>query len=165
MKQHQAATVGAIVVFAGLLGMQGPVAARGSFATENIWAAEHVDALPADIRREISKLERVCGTKASATHYFAVSIEAGGQRFISLHFEDFACGNRAAVCNADSCLHEVFAESQGHHRLVFSTNARDLRMTKAGDIASFEVTRGASKELFRWNGRSFVPAGTVRNGL
>jgi hypothetical protein len=61
-------------------------------------------------------------------------------------------------------LHEVYLESGSRHRLVFSAHARDVKLTNDAGIAGIEVTRGASKVPFRWNGRSFVPAGTRRNG-
>ena len=136
--------------------VNGQAAARGSTGSENPWAAEHVEGLPADIRRGITARERACGNKASARHYFSVSIEAEGRRFISLHFEDFACSNRAAVCNPEGCLHEVYLEGRGGHRLVFSARAQDVRMTNSGGVLRLEVTGHAAKRSLRWNGRRFV---------
>ena len=152
-----------VVLLLGLLLASGQSSARGGFATENPWASEHIEGLPADLRRGILARARACGNAAAAAHYFSVSIEAGGQRFVSLHFEDFYCANRATVCNG-GCLHEVYLESGGRHRLVFSARARDTRLTNDGGIAGIEVVHGASKKSFRWNGRRFVPAGTGRNG-
>lgn len=137
--------------------------ARAGMATERPWASEHIEGLPADIRRRIVALERVCGNAAAAAHYFAVSIKAGDQRFVSLHFEEFACGNRAAVCNDSGCLHEIYAESHGRYRIVFSRKALDVRMTNAGGIAGLEVSQSGTKETYRWNGRGFTPVRTVRN--
>jgi hypothetical protein len=135
----------------------GQASARGSMATERPWASEHIEGLPADIRRDIVARERACGNAAAAGHYFSVSIEAGGRRFVSLHFEDFVCANRAAVCNSGGCLHEVYLESGGRHRLVFSVRARDVKMTD-GAAAGLEVNYGTSNRFFRWNGARFVPA-------
>ncbi len=142
----------------------GQSAARGGFASENPWAAEHIEGLPLDIRRGVLARERACGSKAAAAHYFSVSIEAGGLRFRSLHFEDFACANRAAVCNGDGCLHEVYLESHGRHRLVFSIRARDLRMFEDSGTVGFEVTGRKSDRFFRWDGRRFVATRSVRQG-
>lgn len=61
----------------------GQAAGRGSSGSENPWAAEHIEGLPADIRRGITARERACGNKAAARHYFSVSIEAQGRRFTS----------------------------------------------------------------------------------
>lgn len=151
-------------LFLACLLASGQAQARGSMATERPWASEHIDRLPADIRRGIVARERACGNAAAAGHYFSVSIEAGGRNFVSLHFEDFACTNRAAVCNGGGCLHEVYLDTGGRHRLVFSARARELRLTNDGGVAGIEVSHGVSKKLFRWSGRRFVPAGTGRNG-
>jgi very-short-patch-repair endonuclease len=138
----------------------GPAQSRGSTATERPHAAEHIEGLSADLRRGIASRERACGNTAAAGHYFSVSIEAGGQRFVSLHFEDFVCTNRAAICNVDGCLHEIYLESRGRHRLVFSVRARDVKMTDGGG-AGLEVNYGTSNKFFRWNGARFVPAGSL----
>jgi hypothetical protein len=145
-------------LFLACLLASGQAQARGSMSTERPWASEHIEGLPADIRQGIVARERACGNAAAAGHYFAVSIEAGGQRFISLHFEDFACRNRAAVCNGGGCLHEVYMESRGRHRLAFSARARDLRLIKEGGVAGIEVNYGASGQFFRWDGTHFVAA-------
>lgn len=148
---------GALLLLGSLLTC-GQSTARGSFATENPWASEHIEGLPADIRRGIFARESACGSAAAAGHYFSVSIEAGGLRFVSLHFEDFACANRAAVCNGGGCLHEVYLESRGRHRLVFSVRARDLRMFEDGGAVGLMVTGGKSDRFFRWDGHRFVAA-------
>jgi hypothetical protein len=141
-----------------------PAQARGGVATERPQAVEHIEGLSADLRRGIGARERACGNAAAASHYFSVSIQAGGLRFVSLHFEDFVCTNRAAICNDDGCLHEIYLESRGRHRLVFSARAREVRLTNDGGIAGIVVTQGSSRKLFRWNGRSFALAGVTRNG-
>lgn len=150
---------GALLLLGWLLTC-GQSTARGSFATENPWASEHIEGLPADIRRGIFARERACGSAAAAGHYFSVSMAARGRRFVSLHFEDFACANRAAVCNLHGCLHEVYLESRGRHRLVFSVRARDLKMT-GGGAAGIEVNYGTSNRFFRWDGMRFVPESTT----
>jgi hypothetical protein len=148
---------GALLLLGSILTC-GQSTARGSFATENPWAPEHIEGLPAEIRRGIFARERACGSAAAAGHYFSVSIMAGGRRFVSLHFEDFACANRAAVCHGGGCLHEVYLESRGRHRLVFSVRARDLRMFEDGGAVGLVVTGGKSDRFFRWDGHRFVAA-------
>lgn len=162
-KWRRSTTAGAICLLAALIDMQAVAAARGSFASENPLVAEHIDALPADIKRAVAHWARACGNKAAAAHYFSVSIEAGGRRFVSLHFKDFVCGNRAAVCAADRCLHEVYLESHGRYRIVFSAHASDLKLINDG-AAGIEVTDGTSRQFFRWNGRRFSPVRTIKNG-
>lgn len=162
MKTHPAISM--VVVFLISLPVSGQASARSGMAAERPWASEHIEGLPADIRRRIVALERACGNAAAAAHYFSASIEPGGQRFVSLHFEDFACANRAAVCNGGGCLHEVYLESGDRHRLVFSARAWEVRLTNESGVVGIEVSQGGSNKLFRWNGRSFAPAGTVKNG-
>ena len=162
-KWVRSATTGLIFLLAALIDIHAVAAARGSSASENPLAAEHIDALPPDLHRVVVNRARACGNKAAAAHYFSVSIEAEGFRFVSLHFEDFACANRAAVCIADRCLHEVYLESHGRHRLVFTTHARDLKLTNDG-AAGIEVTDGTSIRVFRWNGWRFVSVRTIKNG-
>lgn len=139
-----------------------PAQARGGMATERPQAAEHIEALPADLRRGLAARERACGNAAAAGHYFSVSIPAGGQRFESLHFEDFVCTNRATICNAAGCLHEVYLESGGRHRLVFSARAGEVRLTNDAGIAGIVVIQESATQLFRWNGHSFTPACVTR---
>lgn len=155
MSLYQAVKAGFIIFGMAMIDMQGPCAARGGFAAEHPMAAEHIDALPTEIRRQIFKHEQACGSKASAAHYFAVSIESGGQKFISLHFEDFVCAKRAAVCGVDGCLHEVYAEFRGRYRLVFSAHASDVKMTNDGGVVRLKIENGISTRDFKWNGRTF----------
>jgi hypothetical protein len=148
---------------AATLGLPVPAGAAASFASEDPWAAEHIGKLPPDLRREVSRRGRACGSGALAGHYFAVSIEGGGRRFVSLHFEDFSCGDRAQVCRGDACLHEIFVESGGRYRVVFSRYAKDVRMTNDQGAVGLEVLHGGTLQTWRWNGRGFVPP-TNRNG-
>ena len=103
--------VGAACLVATTIGIMIPAGAAASSETENPWAAEHIEKLPPDIRCEMSRRKRACGSGALAGHYSAVSIEGRGQRFVSLHFEDFSCPNRTQICRGNACLHEIFAES------------------------------------------------------
>ena len=160
----RSSTILMMAFFLSFMPGNGPALSRGSMATERPDAAEHIEGLPADLRRGIAARERACGNTAAAGHYFSVSIEAGGQRFVSLHFEDFVCINRSAICNDDGCLHEIYVESGDRHRLVFSTRAGDVKLTNDGGMAEIVVTQGSSRKLFRWNGRGFAPAGHKGRG-
>lgn len=148
-----------VVTFALLLAWPltcGQATARASSATENPWAAEHIEGLPSDIRSEVRARARACGNKAAAIHYFSVSIATAGARFVSLHFEDFACTNRATICDDGLCLHQLYLDLRGRQRLVFSTRAHDLRMFNDGDTVSIEVMGGPSAGRYRWRGGQFV---------
>ena len=148
--------LGFATLFATLIFAQVSATARGSFATEKPWAAEHIEALPTDIRHAVAKRERACGGQAAAGHYLSVEIDASGRRFIALHFENFHCPGSRAVCDSTGCLHEVFVESAGRQARVFAINADEVKMTNLGGTAGLEVTRGGTKTILKWNGRQFV---------
>lgn len=135
---------------------------RGGLATERPWAPEHVEGLPPDIRRDIEEHAKACGNRPAAAHYFSVSIEASGLRFHALHFEEFACERRTAVCRPQGCLHEVFADDGRRQRHVFSIYARDVKLRNEGGIAGIEVISDAGVRSFVWNGRRFVAEGKSR---
>ena len=137
----------------------GPLDARGSSGGENPWSAEHVGGLPADMRSAVDARARGCGNAPAARHYFSTSITVGGQLFRSLHFEDFACGNRAAVCRAEGCLHEIYVEANGRYRRIFSIYAGDLTMGSDGAVLVIDVTGGRSSGRYRWDSNRLVPVG------
>ena len=145
------------LLLVGSLSATSAAYARGGFASENPFAAEHIEALPPKIQRKLSARARACGNKAAAAaHYFSVSIGTNGQRFISLHFEDFACQNRTTICRGGLCLHEVYLQSRAGPRLVFSAHARDLKMVDDDDTIGLEVSGGPLRGRYRWNGGHFV---------
>ncbi|MGT2440850.1 hypothetical protein ACU4GH_39360 [Bradyrhizobium betae] len=155
------------VTLGGILALVATVSAaegRSSIASERPYAAEHIDLLPSDIRRGLSRLEHICGGKAAATHYFSTTIEAGGLHFRSLHFENFACERREAVCRVDRCLHEIYLEQDGHSRRVFSAYVEDVKLTNYGGTAGLEVA-GGGPPILRWNGRTFVPVRSSGKGM
>jgi hypothetical protein len=157
IRQHAASVFLGSLLAAGFAA--GLVNARGSSGGENPWSAEHVGGLPADIRGAVDARARACGNAPAARHYFSTSITVGGRLFRSLHFEDFACGNRVAVCTADGCLHEIYLESSGRYRRVFSTYAGDMKMGSEAGVLVVEVTGGRSSGRYRWEGNRFVPVG------
>lgn len=162
MKRRLAISIATVLLV--YLQAGGQVSARSGMAAEKPWASEHIEGLPDDVRRRVAVLERDCGNPAAAGHYFSGLIEAGGWRFLSLHFEEFACSNRAAVCDSNGCLHEIYVESRSGYQVVFRTKASDVRMTNDKGIAEIEVSQRGNMQTYRWNGRSFRPVGTVRNG-
>lgn len=155
-------TMGALLL-AGSLSATSAAYAGGGFASENPLATEHIEALPPEIQRKLSARARACGNKAAAAHYFSVTIGTKGQRFISLHFEDFACQNRTIVCAGDLCLHEVYLQTRTGHRLVFSAHARDLKMVNDDNTIGLEVTGGSLRGRYQWSGGRFIRATTWKD--
>lgn len=162
MRKH--AVFQALGSILGLIAIVGAVEARGSIASERPYAAEHIDLLPADIRHGLIRLERQCGGKAAATHYFSTTIGAGGLHFRSLHFENFACEQREAICRADQCLHEVYLERAGHSRRVFSAYVDDIKLINEAGIVGLQFA-GDRPAILRWNGRTFVPVHSFGKGV
>ena len=157
MRQHAATLCVGSLLAAGCA--VGPADARGSSASENFWSAEHVGGLPADIRSGVDARARACGNDSAARHYFSTSITVGGRLFRSLHFEEFACGSRGAVCTADGCLHEIYLESNGRYRRVFSAYAGEMKMGSEKGVLVIELNGGRSSGRYVWEGSRFVPVG------
>jgi hypothetical protein len=153
MRQHLFALVVCLASTAAI-----EIAAARGMGQEHPYAADHIEGLPSDVRRAVLSHERACGGKAAATHYFSVSISTPTRSFLSLHFEDFSCPNRAALCTAAGCLHEIYAGRGDAYRRVFSVYAEDVRLTNIGGIAGLEVRRGGAAQIYQWNGSGFVPA-------
>jgi len=162
MRSFQVRVAGVLPLLAAALWCGEAVARASGLATEHPLAAEHIEGLPPDIRGDALARARACGNKAAAAHYFSVSIQIGGTRFISLHFEDFVCMNRTAVCDDGLCLHRIYLDSRGRQRLVFSTRAREITMFNDGNTVGLKVIGGPSAGRYRWCGGRFVRAVVVR---
>ena len=93
MRKHLCALVVCFVSFAAAND-----AVAGGRGEEHPYAADHIEGLPADVRRAVLSHERACGGKAAATHYFSVSISTPTQSFVSLHFENLSCPNGGTLC-------------------------------------------------------------------
>ncbi|MFX7082919.1 hypothetical protein ABTI41_20460, partial [Acinetobacter baumannii] len=79
------------------------------------WNPDHIVHLPAEVRGAVLAM---CGTPPSAGHYFATYSQ--NSRQINLHFEHFLCESGPHFCTAAGCLHQVYASTGGHFRLVKS---------------------------------------------
>jgi hypothetical protein len=135
----------------------GDAAARGRYSNFGPWSNDQTQALPSYIGDVASQRPRACGDVIAAGHYLSTSMSVGGRQFISVDFGGFGCSNRAAVCNAEGCLHEVYVESRSRHQRVFSAYARDVTMRSDGGVLTIEVSGGRSNRTYRWNGMMFVP--------
>jgi hypothetical protein len=100
----------------GLAGNLSTAFARGSLGNSDPpWNAEHIDHLPEEVRKAVTRL---CGQPPNAAHYFATYSE--NSRLISLHFEHYHCPTNKTLCTQAGCLHQVYVLSGGHYRLLRS---------------------------------------------
>ena len=117
----------ALVVLAGSFS----AGARSSMPADDRWNAQHIDALPPEIRNAIASYTRMCGGPLAAEHSFARYLQSGTVKLIGLHFENVRCGNRASICKASGCLHHVYiSRGGGPYRLLTSTYAPELDLTQ-----------------------------------
>lgn len=130
--------------------------ARGGAAQEDRWHARHVSWLPREIQNAVLQYQAPCGSLA-ATHQFALSLDGGPVQLIALHYENFRCDNRRAICSNAGCLHEIFASRGGTYRLVQRIYASDIELKLVNQRPALAVERSAGKtQIMVWNGRRFV---------
>jgi CelD/BcsL family acetyltransferase involved in cellulose biosynthesis len=148
-----------VLVFAGIAiaAVSRSAAGAAGFAEEPAYAGHHIAGLPAEIRKIASSRAAACGNVAAAQHYFSVSIEGEGRQFVSLHYDKFACKNRATVCRADGCLHEIFVRSSNGWTPVFQAYAAETRLDNDGGRLCLKVRRGWRTEAYSWSRSRFLP--------
>ena len=112
-----------------LAGGLASASARGGMRSDDPWNPEHIDGLPAEVRGAIAHYARVCGGTLVAGHSFARYYQQGTVKLIGLHFEHLRC-DRAAVCTAAGCLHQVYISSGGRYRLLISSYVPELDLTQ-----------------------------------
>jgi len=94
---------------------------RGSqVGHDDPWNPEHIDHLPLEVRTAVTHM---CGNSPRAAHYFATYLD--NSRIIRLHFEHLHCGEGAAFCRGDSCLHQEYVSKGGQYRLIKSYFGRN----------------------------------------
>jgi hypothetical protein len=121
-----------LVVTAAILAEAGLVCAQAKSAlpSEDRWNPQHISGLPAEIRSAIAPFARACGGRPAAEHSFATYFQRGTAKLIGLHFEHLRCPNRAAVCSAAGCLHQVYISTGGRYRLLSSSHVPELDLTQ-----------------------------------
>ena len=100
----------------GLLARAGPSSAfarAGQVGHDDPWDSGHIASLPPEVRNAVI---RMCGLPPHAAHYFATYFDHS--RVIKLHFEYLRCGDEMRFCKQGTCLHQEYAETGGHYRLI-----------------------------------------------
>ena len=123
----QLTVTAALVVLAGSFS----AGARSSMPADDRWNAQHMDALPPEVRNALASYTRMCGGPLAAEHSFARYLQNGTVKLIGLHFENARCGNRASICKTSGCLHQVYiSRGGGPYRLLTSTYVPELDLTQ-----------------------------------
>lgn len=104
--------------------------AKSTMRLEDPWNPQHINGLPAEIRNALALYARACGGPLAAEHLFATYFQRGAAKLIGLHFEHLSCPNRAAVCMAAGCLHQVYISTGGRYRLLRSSYVPELDLTQ-----------------------------------
>lgn len=142
--------------FIAVLALQQPALSHSGVAPD-IWNPAHLEMLPPEIRTDVQKRNAVCGGPVAAAQRFALYLSVPNARFVALHFDDFRCRNKTALCGAAGCLHEVYVSTKGRYRRVLAVHAYDIQLSSFRDQALLELRDvNGSSRILRWNGRQFV---------
>jgi hypothetical protein len=113
--------------------------------------------LPPEIRTDVLKWNAVCGGSVAAAQRFALYLSVPNARFVALHFDDFRCRNRTALCGTAGCLHEVYVSTKGRYWRVLAVQAYDVRLSSFQNQVLLELwDANGNTQMLRWNGRRFV---------
>ena len=128
-----------------------------SGVAQDRWNPAHLGNLPPEIRVIVQKWEAACGGSLAAAQQFALYLTVPGAEFVTLHFDDFRCGNKSVHCGTTGCLHEVYVANKGGYRRVLTVHARDIRLLSDQNAALVEISDVNGKiRALRWNGRRFI---------
>ena len=138
--------------------------ARGAISHRDVASPQHIEELPSEIRSALARWQSACGVPLAARDWFAHYLDdkATGYRLISLHFHELSCINKAALCTAQGCLHQVYISTGGMYRLAFSANVPDVTLTFLdGRVPAIEIdcdtfSTQCRPRVLRWNGRGFA---------
>jgi hypothetical protein len=127
VRRLQLTVIAALLVLAGVVS----ATARSSMPADDRWNAQHIGTLPPEVRDAVASYTRICGGPLAAEHSFARYFQNGSVKLIGLHFENVRCGNRASICKASGCLHQVYiSRGGGPYRLLTSAYVPELDLTQ-----------------------------------
>lgn len=137
-----------------------PALSRTVLADDDEWRTAHIETLPLEVAREVQKWRKSCGGELKARRSFARFVEIGGHRYLALHFEQLHCDNKAAVCSAAGCLHEIYAFGGGRFRRVTSFWTSELQIANYNNQAAIESDCGrlGCLRVLHWDGKRFIEA-------
>jgi hypothetical protein len=140
--------------------------ARNDTSHRDPASTQHITELPPEIVKAVNRWQSVCGTPLAARHSFAHYLENQSSRYrlVSLHFHELSCDNRAAICNNQGCLHQVYISADHTYHLAFSANVLEATLRFIDDKPSVEIDcyQPQCPRILRWNGRRAVSVPTTR---
>ena len=105
------------------------------YAGHEAWAGYHISGLAPEIRANVLRHEKACGTPFAATHAFAVPTFPGAQA-VTLHYESLWCAARGGgICRNGNCLHEVYVRDHNRYRLSFRGYVGEVRVDPSGHVS------------------------------
>ena len=122
---------------------------------------ERLQRLPPVIHKAFKAAQLVCMDDAInvRTGYLRYLKTSTGEEFVAIHFDQFGCSNRDAICSPKGCLHRVFLSRGGMHREVWRGNVIEIDMSIESGVPSVDVDCGQGGSFcryqMRWNGKRF----------
>ena len=141
-------------------------AALSSFPSRGGWSnltSERLQQLPSSVRAAILNAQKVCGEDSISVRngFIRYLKDASGNEFVALHFDQFHCTNRSALCTPAGCLHRIFVTRDGFaHREVWHAHVQEVDV--ANETGRMSASVDCSREgqycaaVLRWNGKQLV---------
>lgn len=122
---------------------------------------ERMQQLPPAIHKAFKAAQRRCMDDSInvRTGYLRYIKGSRGEEFVAIHFDQFGCSNRDALCSPKGCPHRVFLSRGGTFREVWRGDVLEIDMSIDSGVPSIDVdcSRDGSfcRYQMRWNGKRF----------
>jgi hypothetical protein len=122
---------------------------------------ERLQRLPPVIHKAFKAAQLLCMDDAISVRagYLRYLKGSRGEEFIAIHFDQFGCSNREALCSPKGCLHRVFLSRRGMHREVWRGDVFEIDMSIDSGGPSIDVDCSRAGTFCRyqkqWDGKRF----------
>jgi hypothetical protein len=122
---------------------------------------ERLQRLPPVIHKAFKAAQLLCMDDAISVRagYLRYLKGSRGEEFIAIHFDQFGCSNREALCSPKGCLHRVFLSRRGMHREVWRGDVFEIDMSIDSGVPSIDVDCSRAGTFCRyqkqWDGKRF----------
>ncbi|MFB9267345.1 hypothetical protein ACFFWD_30060 [Bradyrhizobium erythrophlei] len=96
---------------------------------------ERLQQLPSAVRAALLNAQKACGEERISVRsgFIRYLKNTNGSELIALHFDQFHCANRSALCTSSGCLHQIFLARRGVvHREVWHGHVQEVDLTDRG---------------------------------